>query len=171
MEKLRVVVVMGVAGCGKSTVGALLASRHGGIFHDADDFHPPGNIAKMASGTPLDDLDRAPWLERLRKEVIDAAPSGGLSVLACSALKKIYRERLGVGTTGVALVYLKGDAATLANRLAARPGHYMKAGMLESQLAILEEPLAAEGITVGIDPPVAEIVLAIESALDLADSR
>lgn len=168
---MRIVVLMGVAGCGKSTVGTLLAARHGGTFHDADDFHPPANIAKMASGTPLDDLDRAPWLARLRKEVIDAAPTGGLSVLACSALKKIYRERLGVGTTGVALVYLKGDAATLADRLATRPGHYMKAGMLESQLAILEEPSPTEGVTVGIDPPVAQIVSAIESALGLPESR
>lgn len=171
MESLRIVVLMGVAGCGKSTVGALLAARHGGPFHDADDFHPAANIAKMAAGTPLDDLDRAPWLERLRKEVIDAAPAGGLSVLACSALKKIYRERLGVGTTGVALVYLKGDPATLAHRLATRPGHYMKAGMLESQLAILEETSPAEGVTVGIDPPVPEIVTAIESALGLPESR
>jgi gluconokinase len=169
MEKLRVVVLMGVAGCGKSTIGALLAARHGGAFHDADDFHPAANIAKMASGTPLDDLDRAPWLERLRVEVIDAAPAGGLSVLACSALKKIYRERLGVGASGVALVYLKGDPATLTYRLTTRPGHYMQAVMLESQLAILEEPSPAEGVSVGIDPPVAEILAAIESALGLSE--
>jgi len=171
MEKLRVVVLMGVAGCGKSTIGALLAARHGGSFHDADDFHPAANIAKMAAGTPLDDLDRAPWLERLRVEVIDAAPAGRLSVLACSALKKIYRERLGVGGSGVALVYLKGNPATLTYRLATRPGHYMQADMLESQLAILEEPTPAEGVSVGIDRPVAEILAAIESALGLSESR
>ncbi|MES2923868.1 MAG: gluconokinase [Verrucomicrobiota bacterium] len=167
MEKPRVVVVMGVAGSGKSTVGALLASRNGGSFHDADDFHPPANIAKMAAGVPLDDNDRAPWLVRMREEVIDAAPAGGLSVLACSALKKIYREQLGMGTSSVALVYLKGGADTLTSRLAARPNHYMKAGMLESQLAILEEPLPAEGFTVGIESPVEEIVAAIEAALGL----
>lgn len=167
MEMPRVVVVMGVAGCGKSTIGALLASGSSGSFHDADDFHPPVNIAKMAAGLPLNDSDRAPWLERLRREVIDAAPAGGLSVLACSALKKAYREQLGVGSSGVALVYLKGDAATLTNRLAARPGHYMKAGMLESQLSILEEPLATEGFTVGIDSSAREIVAAIGAALNL----
>ena len=167
MKEPRVVIVMGVAGSGKSTVGFLLASRNGGCFHDADDFHQLANIAKMAAGLALNDRDRAPWLERLRQEVIDPAPAGGLSVLACSALKKIYRDQLGVGTSGVALVYLKGDAATLTSRLASRPGHYMKAGMLESQLAILEEPLPAEGVTVGIDSPVEKIVAAIERALDL----
>lgn len=167
MQVPQVVVVMGAAGCGKSTVGALLASKYSGSFHDADDFHPPANIAKMAAGLPLNDRDRAPWLERLRQEVIDAAPAGGLLVLACSALKKVYREQLGVGTSGVALVYLKGDAATLTIRLAARPGHYMKAGMLDSQLAILEEPLATEGFTVGIASSAGEIVAAIGAALNL----
>jgi len=167
MNRPRVIIVMGVAGCGKSTIGALLAARNSGRFHDADDFHPPANLAKMAAGHPLIDSDRAPWLERLREEVVATAPAGGLSVLACSALKKIYREQLGAGTSGVALVYLKGDALTLAKRLAARPNHYMKAGMLESQLAILEEPLAAEGFTVGIDSSVDEIVVAIETAMNL----
>ena len=167
MNRARVIIVMGVAGCGKSTIGELLAARNRGSFHDADDFHPPANIAKMAAGVPLDDSDRAPWLKRLREDVVDAAPASGLAVLACSALKKIYREQLGVGTSGVALVYLKGDAITLATRLAARPNHYMKAGMLESQLAILQEPSPAEGVTVGIDSSVKEIVAAIEMALDL----
>lgn len=169
MEKPRVVIVMGVVGCGKSTVGALLASRNGGNFQDADDFHPPANIEKMAAGLPLDDTDRAPWLERLRQQVSDAAPAGGLTVLACSALKKNYRETLGVGTSGVMLVYLKGDSALLTNRLAARPNHYMKAGMLGSQLVTLEEPSAAEGVTVGIDSPVEEIVATIETALAMRD--
>ncbi len=171
MEMPRVVVVMGVAGCGKSTVGALLASRNGGSFFDADAFHPAANLAKMAAGFPLDDTDRAPWLERLRREVIDAAPVGGLSVLACSALKKIYRNRLGVGQDGVALVYLKGETALLERRLGARVEHYMKAGMLESQLAILEEPLPAEGLTVGIDSTVEEIVMAIETELSVSARR
>ena len=167
MKRPRVIIVMGVAGSGKSTIGARLAARNNGSFHDADDFHPASNIAKMASGQPLDDSDRAPWLERLRREVIDAVPAGGLAVLACSALKKIYREQLAVGTPGVAVVYLKGDAATLTSRLAARPNHYMKAGMLESQLAILEEPSPVEGLTAGINSSVEEIVAAIEAALEL----
>ena len=171
MEKPRVIIVMGVAGSGKSTIGALLASSNGGQFHDADDFHPPENILKMASGIPLDDADRAPWLARLRREVIDAAPAGKLTVLACSALKRIYRHQLGVGTGGVVLVHLKGDPATLADRLAGRSEHYMKAGMLESQLAVLEEPSPDEGLTVDIASPADEIVATIEAALGLRFSR
>lgn len=169
MQKLRVVVVMGVAGSGKSTVGALLARKNGGDFYDADDFHPPANVAKMASGTSLDDEDRAPWLARLRREVIDATPAGKFSVLACSALKKVYREQLGIGRSGVTLVYLKGDSTTLAERIGKRSGHYMRAGMLDGQLATLEEPLPGEGFTVGIEPDVEEIVKRTEAALGLAD--
>lgn len=167
MEKLRVVIVMGVAGSGKSTVGALLAERHRGVFHDADAFHPPANVAKMASGKPLDDADRAPWLDRLKLEVVDAAQPGRLTVLACSALKRAYRDRLGVGNDGVSLVYLRGDEALLTSRLGSREGHFMKAGMLASQLATLEEPLAEEGIIIDIDAPVEEILMRIESALGL----
>lgn len=167
MKKPRVVVVMGVAGCGKSTVGALLALENGGRFYDADDFHPPANIRKMAAGLPLDDADRAPWLERLRMEVIDATPADGFTVLACSALKRIYRQHLGVGTHDVALVYLQGDADLLKKRLKKRSNHYMKAGMLASQLAVLEEPTSEEGFTTSIGAPVEEIVFAIETALDL----
>lgn len=167
MKKPRVVVVMGVAGSGKSTIGALLALGNGGNFHDADDFHPPSNVAKMAAGVPLDDSDRAPWLGRLRKEVIDTTPDGGFTVLACSALKKIYRGQLGVGTAGVALVYLKGNAALLESRLAKRSNHYMKAGMLAGQLTALEEPLPGEGFTTEIEAPAEEIVISIEAALGL----
>jgi gluconokinase len=171
MEKPRVVIVMGVAGSGKSTVGELLASRNGGNFHDADNFHPPENIAKMASGIPLDDADRAPWLARLREEVVDGTPPGKFTVLACSALKRAYRELLGVGTDGVRLVYLKGDSTTLAERIAGRSGHYMKAAMLEGQLATLEEPSPEEGFTVDIALPAGEIVGVIETALGLRFSR
>ena len=167
MEKPRVIIVMGVAGSGKSTIGELLAVRNGGIFYDADSFHPAENIAKMAAGHPLDDVDRAPWLARLRKEVVDATPVGGLSVLACSALKLAYRKLLGVGTPDVALVYLEGTPATLAARLAGRSGHFMKAGMLESQLAILESPAPDEGVSVSIDGTVDEILSSIEGALGL----
>lgn len=168
MEKPRVVVVMGVAGSGKTTIGELLAARNGGKFHDADNFHPPENVAKMASGTPLNDRDRAPWLTRLWREVVDATPPGDFCVLACSALKRAYREKLGVGVTGgVMLVYLKGDEVTLTERLATRTGHFMKAGMLDSQLATLEPPTAEEGVTVDIVGTVEEIVDEIETALGL----
>lgn len=167
MPMCGVVVIMGVSGSGKSTVGALLAERNDGIFHDADDFHPLANISKMANGTPLNDEDRAPWLEKLRAEVIAIAPSDRLVVLACSALKKSYRKVLGVGTPGIALVYLKGDAEVLSDRLNLRAGHFMKSGMLESQLAALEEPDSQEGISVSIDAPLDEIVSSIEAALSL----
>lgn len=156
---------MGVAGSGKTTVGELLASRNGGKFHDADNFHPDANIEKMAAGIPLDDADRAPWLARLRTEVVDATPAGCLAVIACSALKKSYRAALGVGTEGVVLVYLKADAPTLSLRLEERAGHFMKAGMLDSQLKILEEPDASEGFTVDMGLPLDETVLSIESVL------
>lgn len=167
MKSPRVVIVMGVAGSGKSTVGAALADAVHGKFHDADDFHPVANIAKMAAGQPLDDSDRAPWLARIRREVIDAAPLDTLTVLACSALKKGYRDQLGVSNDGVTLVYLEGDPETLAQRLQQRPGHYMKADMLASQLATLEAPSPSEGMTLSVDPPVDLIVRDIRSALDL----
>ncbi len=168
MEKPRVIIVMGVAGSGKTTIGEELAARHGGEFHDADAFHPPENVAKMAAGHPLNDADRAPWLTRLWREVVDATPRGKLCVLACSALKRAYREKLGVGITDdVALVYLKGDAITLTERIEARAGHFMKSGMLESQLATLEEPGPEEGITVDISGTVNEIVDEIGAALGL----
>lgn len=167
MNPPRVILVMGVAGSGKSTVGKMLAARNGGSFYDADDFHPPANIAKMAAGMPLDDADRAPWLSRLRTEVVAVPPSGQIVVLACSALKRAYRQTLGVGTAGVALVYLKVDAATLAKRLANRAGHFMKADMLTSQLAALEEPSSEAALTLGIDATALEIVIAIETALGL----
>jgi gluconokinase len=165
MNPPHVIILMGVAGSGKSTVAALLASQNGGKYYDADEFHPAANIAKMAAGIPLEDEDRWPWLHHLRAEVIDATPEGELSVLACSALKKSYRALLGVGQPGIALVYLHGTAELLAERLEHRTGHYMKAALLESQLATLEEPLSGEAIVMDISQPVTEIVASIERAL------
>lgn len=165
MDSPRVIIVMGVAGSGKSTVGAWLAARLGGAFFDADDFHPPANVAKMAAGIPLDDADRAPWLARLRREVVD--PPGGPRVLACSALKRAYRRQLGAGTPGVALVYLQGSPALLGTRIAARSGHFMKPGMLASQLATLEEPGPDEGVTVSIDASPECVGFAAAAALGL----
>ncbi|MCU0748441.1 MAG: gluconokinase [Akkermansiaceae bacterium] len=167
MKDVRVIIIMGVAGAGKSTVGAHLAQRLGGCFHDADAYHPPGNIAKMASGQPLNDQDRAPWLKRMREEVVDPAPPGKLALLACSALKAHYRKQLGLGTPGVALVYLKGDSATLQRRLELRESHFMKSGMLASQLATLEEPADFEGITVSIEGSLEQVLDEICARLGL----
>ena len=137
---------MGVAGAGKTTIGTLLAQRLGWGFQDADDFHPPSNIAKMSSGIPLDDDDRWPWLARLRREVIDPALSGNPVVLACSALKASYRKVLGIGEPGIAGVFLECDPETLAGRLQARTGHYMKPEMLASQWEALEIPSPDEAL-------------------------
>lgn len=167
MEAPRVVVIMGVAGAGKSTVGTALAAAAGGKFLDADDFHPAANIAKMAAGQALDDDDRAPWLARLHREVISPAPPGTLTVLACSALKKAYRDQLGIGREGVAMVHLEGDRETLAQRLQQRPGHFMQAGMLASQLATLEAPGPGEGLTLSITQPVDRLVRSIRAAFGL----
>lgn len=139
-----VIVLMGVAGVGKTTIGTILAERLGWRFIDGDDFHPPANIAKMADGIPLDDDDRAPWLMRLRREVIDPALSGNPAVLACSALKASYRKTLGIGEPGIAAVFLECDPATLAERLAGRTGHYLKPELLASQMEALEVPLPAD---------------------------
>ncbi|MCB1132756.1 MAG: gluconokinase [Verrucomicrobiae bacterium] len=160
----RVIVLMGVAGSGKSTVGLALAEKLGARFVDADDFHPPANVEKMSSGVPLDDADRRPWLDAMRREVIEAATEK--TVLACSALKRTYRKRLGVDGPDVGLVYLAGSRELLWKRISGRDGHFMKPEMLDSQLDALEEPDADEGTAVSIDAPVAEIVATIVNALE-----
>jgi gluconokinase len=167
---VKVIVVMGVAGSGKTTVGEALAAALGWRFVDADAHHPPANIAKMARGEPLDDGDRWPWLDRLRG-IIDGALAGGDGsghglVLACSALKASYRDRLAGGAGGrVRFVYLAGTPELFRARLSQRPGHFMKARMLESQLATLEPP--ADAVTVDASLPVAEIVARARGALGL----
>jgi gluconokinase len=143
-----ILVLMGVAGCGKTTVGRLLAQRLGASFFDGDEFHPPANIAKMASGQALTDADRAPWLATLNAMLLESMQRGESAVLACSALKQSYRDALAQGIDGIRFIYLKGDFDTINRRLLARKGHYMKAGMLESQFAALEEP--ADALTVDI---------------------
>jgi len=163
-EHPRVVVIMGVSGCGKTTVARLLASRLGGVFYDADDFHPPGNIDKMSRGIPLDDADRLPWLERLRDEVIAPAPPDRVTVLACSALKRAYREVLG---PNLPTVFLHGDPMTLAARLSSRNCHYMGPEMLSSQLAALEEPDESEALRFPITLTPQEIVEGIIRAFFL----
>lgn len=145
------IVVMGVSGAGKTTVGRVLAASLGAAFLDADDFHPAENVAKMRAGKPLDDADRAPWLGRLHDE-LDRRGAGGESVvLACSALKQSYRETLSRGLD-VRYVHLTGSRETIASRLATRSGHYMPPALLDSQLAALEPPPDAIVVDVGAPP-------------------
>ena len=132
--------IMGVAGCGKTTVGRLLADRLQWDFFDADDFHPSANIAKMEAGIPLDDSDRAPWLASLNGMLLSTLQSGRHPVLACSALKESYRAVLRQRVDGLQIVYLKGSYEVILSRLADRQGHYMKPEMLRSQFETLEEP-------------------------------
>jgi len=133
---MKAIVVMGVSGSGKSTLGQLLAQKTGGIFLDGDDFHPPENVTKMASGTPLTDEDRQGWLEFLAHKISSAEK---LTIIACSALKASYREIL----RGADFVFLSGPEAVLAERLATRENHYMPPGLLHSQLETLEPPVDA----------------------------
>lgn len=153
---------MGVSGAGKTTVAAELAQELGWEFLDADSFHSAANVAKMHAGIPLDDADRAPWLEALRGEILRALQEKRNLALACSALKEAYRQRLMVGPE-VRLVYLKGSFDVLRDRLAHRSGHFMTEKLLASQLETLEEP--ANAITVDVRQPLAEIVAAIRRQL------
>lgn len=134
----RVIVVMGVSGTGKSTVGRALAETLDLPFVEGDDLHPPANVAKMADGIPLTDADRAPWLDRI------AAQLDKPVVVTCSALKRGYRDRLRAAAPDLVLVYLHGTPELLATRMAQRDGHFMPTSLLESQLATLEEPAADE---------------------------
>ena len=140
-----IVIVMGVSGAGKTTIGRLLAEVLGAVFLEGDEFHPSANLEKMRTGEPLDDGDRAPWLRNIAA-ALDALCRDGPVVLACSALKRSYRDQLMAGRANVHLVYLRGDEAVIRRRLESRSGHFMPAALLASQLAALEEP--ADAITV-----------------------
>jgi gluconokinase len=144
-----IVIVMGVSGAGKSTVGAALARELGWRFIDADDHHPPANVAKMAAGQPLTDADRAPWLDGLNT-VLRKEKS---AVLACSALKQSYRDRLTAGLPGFTFVFLNGGFELIAARLARRRHRYMPAALLESQFETLEAPQKAIAVDVSADVP------------------
>jgi gluconokinase len=160
-----IVVVMGVSGSGKSTVGAALAGALGWPLIDADDLHPPANVAKMAAGIPLTDDDRWPWLDRIVDALRALADGGGNAVLACSALKQRYRDRLA-RAGDVRFVHLRGTPETIAARIAGRRHRYMPATLLASQFAALEPP--ADAIDVDITASVDEQVRAIVAALSLA---
>jgi len=133
-------IVMGVSGSGKSTVGQALAKRLSWDFFDADDFHPPENIAKMTAGIPLNDSDRTPWLAALSDQLFTTLKVGRHPVLACSALKESYRRQLLDGKDGVEVIYLKGSYDLLWERMSTRQSHFMKPEMLKSQFSTLEEP-------------------------------
>lgn len=143
-----IIMVMGVTGCGKTTVGSLLSERLGCGFSDADGFHPVENVEKMRAGIPLVDEDRWPWLAALRKAIDDWQEEGKSHVFACSALKESYREVLSPGDD-VIFVFLKGSADVIRPSLLARQGHYMNPALLESQFNTLEEP--SDALTVDID--------------------
>jgi gluconokinase len=166
--KVQFFIVMGVSGCGKSSVGEALAERLGWDFYDADDFHPPENVAKMASGTPLNDSDRAPWLASLHDMISSNLTKNRPGVLACSALKERYRQQLMDGNEGVQIVYLKGSYALIWSRMEARTDHYMKPHMLKSQFETLEEPKNA--LTIDISMSVDDIVKTIISRSQMEDS-
>ena len=151
----RRVVIMGVSGCGKSSVGAGLAARLGLNYRDGDDLHPPENVAKMRAGMPLTDGDRWPWLDRVGEVLLAEAPV----IVGCSALKRVYRDRIRTAAGGpVTFVHLAGSQEVIAARMALRQGHYMPLSLLDSQFAALEPPAAEEAITVSIDQPLEAIV-------------
>lgn len=149
-------IVMGVAGSGKTTVGEALARHLGWNFYDADAFHPAANIEKMANGTPLTDSDRAPWLAALHSLISTSLKENRPGVLACSALKESYRRKLLEGNDGVQIVYLKGSYDLIWSRLSRRKDHYMKPQMLQSQFETLEEP--EDALTLDVSLPVADLV-------------
>lgn len=156
-------IVMGVTASGKSTIGAALANRLGAAFLDGDDFHPEANVRKMASGQPLTDDDRWPWLDRLGAAMDDRVAKSGKAVLACSALRLVYRKRLARAVAGpITFIHLAGSPDLLSRRMGERQDHFMPVGLLDSQLATLE-PLTAEerGLTVPIDQSVEQTIAQI----------
>lgn len=155
-------VLMGVSGCGKSSVGEALSARLGLPYRDGDDLHPAGNVAKMQAGTPLTDADRWPWLDAVAGVLRGGAPV----IVGCSALKRAYRDRLRAGAGGpVTFVHLVGGRDLIAARMARRTGHYMPLTLLDSQFAALEPPGPEEAITVDIAQPLPDLVQAVLSRL------
>lgn len=163
-----VVVLIGPMGCGKTTIGSLLAEKLQWSFKDGDDYHPPSNISKMREGIPLNDADRMPWLDLLHEMIMSTVGHDHHLVLACSALKKIYRDRLGINQNNIISVYLKGSFDLIRKRVQARSHRYMPQELLRSQLDTLEAPTS--GIIVSIDAKPEEIANEIISRLPAADN-
>lgn len=147
---------MGVSGSGKTTLGKALAQRLGWEFFDADDFHPPENIAKMTAGIPLSDSDRAPWLAALHHQLLSTLSADRHPALACSALKETYRAKLLEGMDGITVIYLKGSYDLILSRISIREDHYMKPGMLQSQFGALEEP--KDAIVLDVKMPLKDMI-------------
>jgi len=169
MKRASVVVVMGVSGSGKTTIGSLLARRLGSVYLEGDDFHTSANIEKMSSGRSLTDEDRMPWLANIKSEIDSRLESGAGVVVGCSALRQCYRRRLANDVSSVRFVYLKGKFSVISERMTSRKDHYMKPGMLTSQFASLEEPEDAIVVDIGRTPH--EIVSYVEAELSRAVNR
>jgi len=166
---LAAIVLMGVSGAGKSTIGAALAERIGCPYRDADSFHPAANVAKMSAGTPLTDADRWPWLDAIAAWIEERRRAGSPGVVSCSALRRAYRDRLIGAHHDVRLVYLRGSKALIGARLAERRGHFMPTSLLDSQFAALEEPGSDEApVTVDIAREPEGVVDAIVAGLGFA---
>ncbi|HEY5041902.1 MAG TPA: gluconokinase [Verrucomicrobiae bacterium] len=162
-KRPAVLIFMGVAGCGKTTVAKLFAEKTGAVFYEGDDFHPPENVAKMRAGIPLTDADRGEWLKRLREIILRALAKNEFSALTCSALKKKYRDQLAAGDSRVKFVHLTGPQALIEERLKNRRGHFMPPALLESQMAILETP--ADALVFSCEKSPEEIVARLVHAL------
>jgi len=167
MNGLRFIVVMGVSGCGKSTVASLLAQRLGWLFAEGDLLHPPANVEKMRQGVPLTDEDRIPWLQEIAGSIGRWRADGTAGVVACSALRRQYREIIADGAADLCFVYLRGGRSLIRERLLDRRGHFMPSTLLDSQLDTLEEPASDEpALTVETTAPAEELVEAVLRTLD-----
>ncbi len=170
MPRMIAAVVMGVAGCGKTVVGEALATKLGCHFIEGDRLHPPENVARMAGGQPLTDSHREGWLDAVGESIAMAVADGSAAVAACSALKRIYRDRLRDKCRGIVFIYLDVDKATAQRRVSRRKGHFMPASLVESQFADLEPPSADEAaLTLNTSRPIAELVSASAKFLQMGE--